>query len=151
MEVLAYGYERSRDDLRPLGASPRKVYIDTPADRRAHRAELLRDVRPGDVVRVLYRTDLGGPRWQQWRDKIEAKGATVEEHRPVKIARRGGRPKRHPDSEALRTAWLDDAASLDARIAACGAVLGVTLGRADRHWLYGRYGSPDNPKPRKEE
>ena len=150
-EILAYGYSRSSDVLRTLDAD--RIYIDYPADRRANRDEMLRDLRRGDIVRVIYFSDLGGPQWEYWRNRIEAKNATVEEHRPT--ARPLGRPRRHPDSPALRAAWLADG-GLDGRIAACSAVLRaetgepITLTRKDRHWLYGRYGSPGRPKPIKE-
>lgn len=150
-EALAYAYDRTRDSLRHLGAN--RVYIDRPADRRSHRADLLRDVRPGDVVRVLFFSDLGGAQWRLWRDRLEAAGATVEEHRPT--PGKPGRPRKWattPDQDAqLRAAWLAVGPSLDARLAMCGAVLGVTLTRVDRHRLYARYGSPDNPKPIKEQ
>ena len=152
-EIIAYGYKRSRDDLRPLGAD--KVYIDRPRDRRANRDEMLRDVRPGDVVRVLYFSDLGGAVWKHWRGWIEGKGAKVEEHRPQRPRKRPGRPSRYPDPTALRAAWLRPG-GLDARLAACAAVLEaetgkpVTLTRPDRGWLSSRYGTPGNPKPHKE-
>lgn len=46
----------------------------------------------------------------------------------------------------LREAWLEVGPGLDARLAACGKAIGQTLTRADRHWLYARYGKPGAPK-----
>lgn len=146
-EILAYCYGCKRDDLRPLGA--RKLYLDDASTRRVHRADLINDIRPGDVVRVLRFTDLGGPQWKRWRDAIEAKGGTVEEHPPAKRAR--GRPRHwtltDDQDAAVRRAWTDPgAAGLDARLAAVSAIVGQTLTRADRFRLYQRYGKPGAPR-----
>ena len=146
-EILAYCYNCKRDDLRPLGA--RKLYLDDLSTRRAHRADLMNDIRRGDVVRVLRLTDLGGPQWKAWAAKIEAKGGTVEEHRPAKRER--GRPQKMPltpeQDAAAGRAWTDDSgAGLDARLAAVSAIVGKTLTRADRFRLYQRYGKPGAPR-----
>lgn len=145
--ILAYGYKRSSDNLSPLGAGPR-VYVDHDSKRR-ERGRLLGDLRPGDVVRVLYIRDLGGAPVpdRQWIERIEAAGGTVEEHRPVRAPRRMGRPLRIPDDpetlDRLRVVWLDPTRSLADRLQAVADILGYTV---TRQALYHRLGSPDKPK-----
>ena len=149
-ETIAYGYRRRPGDMAALCA--RKLYLDGEGSR-AERAHLLADVRPGDVVRVLFFNDLGGPRWREWRDRLEAKGPTVEEHRPER--KPPGRPVKAADAALTeadhakaQAAWCDDSGvGLDDRLRAVGAVYGRKLTRDDRHLLYSRYGKPGTPKP----
>lgn len=148
--ILAYGYCRTSSDLAQLGAS--RVYIDWDRKRR-DRADLLNDLRPGDVVRVLFIRDLGGAPIPdlQWIARIEAKGARVEECRPEKRPARMGRPpKLSLDAEAdarLRAVWLDPGRSLADRMQAARDILGHDI---TRQALYRRFGTPDNPKPTRE-
>lgn len=145
--ILAYGYRRSTADLEPLGAS-RRVYIDHDS-KRLDRAELLRSVRPGDIVRVLYLRDLGGSPVadRKFKAMIEARGATVEECRPVKRPAVMGRPakfKPTPEQDkTIRAAWLDETRSLADR---CQAVADIYGAKVARFSLYRRYGAPGNPK-----
>lgn len=147
-EILAYGFKRRPADLAGLCAS--RLYIDADGIR-ADRESLLRDLRPGDVVRVLHNSDLGGPQWKRWRAEIEALGATVEEHKPAnKPARRPGRPQKVDasigDLIRARDAWCAEGASLQARLIAVGAILGQEQTLKDRHRFYARFGSPGSPK-----
>jgi hypothetical protein len=146
-EILAYGFRRRPADLAALGA--RRVYVDHDG-RREDRAQLIADVRRGDVVRVLYSSDLGGAQWKRWAAAIEAKGGAVEEMRPAAPPKPGGRPRKlatTPDQDRLmQAAWCDGTASLDVRLDRCAAICGRQLGREHRHILYGRYGRPGAPK-----
>lgn len=149
--VIAYGYRRSTADLAPLGASA--VYIDHDRKRR-DRADMLRNgVRRGDVVRVLYLRDLGGSPVADrvWRERIEALGATVEEHRPTAPPKPMGRPaKFNPTPEqdaACRAVWLDETRSLAER---CQGVADIMGARVARFSLYRRYGKPGAPRDTKE-
>jgi hypothetical protein len=145
--ILAYGYRRATADLAPLGAGKR-VYIDHD-HRRRDRAQMLDDLRDGDVVRVLYLRDLGGSPVADrvWLERVEASGATVEEVRPPKPVKRMGRPSTlDPDAETaerLRVAWLDPARSLADRMQAVRDILGRDV---TRQALYRRFGAPDKPK-----
>lgn len=146
MSIVAYGFRRTSDDLGSLGAS--KLYVDWDRKRR-DRADLLRDVREGDVVRVLYLRDLGGAPAADivWRQRIEAKGATVEEIRPDKRPARMGRPSKldpDPETEArLREVWLDPTRSLADRCQAVRDILGHDI---TRQALYRRFGTPERPQ-----
>jgi len=145
--ILAYGYRRTTADLEPLGAAGR-VYIDHDHKRR-DRAAMLRDLRPGDVVRVLYLRDLGGSPVADrvWRERVESAGATVEECRPVKPARPVGRPATFdptPDQDQLiRAVWLDETRSLADR---CQGVVDIYGAKVPRFSLYRRYGKPGAPR-----
>lgn len=145
--ILAYGYRRRSSDLESLGAGKR-VYIDHDR-KRPERAQLLRDLRGGEVVRVLYLRDLGGaPKADEvWRQRIEARGATVEEMRPAKPVAVMGRPRKFdptPEQEAaIRAVWLDEARSLADR---CQGVIDIYGAKVPRAILYIRYGKPGAPK-----
>lgn len=148
-EIIAYGWRRNPAELEALGA--RKVYVDSNG-LREDRGCMLRDIRQGDVVRVLYMSDLGGAQWRYWLAKIEALGATVEACAPKGKPLPPGRPVKHivttaqwPEASA---AWCNDTDGLDARLAAVSIALGRKLGRGDRHWLYQKFGKPGAPKPR---
>jgi hypothetical protein len=145
--ILAYGYCRKTADLAPLGAGKR-VYIDHDRKRR-ERAQMVADLRGGEVVRVLYLRDLGGSPVADriWRERVEAKGATVEEVRPVKPAAVIGRPRKFdptPEQDAaLRAVWLDEGRSLADR---CQGVIDIYGARVARFSLYRRYGKPGAPR-----
>lgn len=145
--VLAYGYRRSTADLEPLGAGKR-VYIDHDAKRR-DRTDMIRSIRPGDVVRVLYLRDLGGSPVadRKYKTMIEDRGGVVEECRPVKAPAVMGRPaKFKPTAEQdalIRAVWLDEARSLADR---CQAVTDIYKAKVARFSLYRRYGKPGNPR-----
>ena len=112
-------------------------------------ADMIRDLHPGDVVRVLYVRDLGGSPVADrvWRERIKAKGATVEEVRPEKPVAVMGRPRKFdpsPEQEArVREAWLDEARSLADREQAVADIMGE---RVTRFALYKRIGKPGAPK-----
>lgn len=145
---LAYGYCRAEADLITTGADKKKIFIDLRRDRPM-RDDLLVAVREGDQVLVLYLRDLGGSPVADrvWREKIEAKGATVVEVRPEKPMLKIGRPlkweARDPEHELqVRNAWLgggSETTRLRRASEAAGALLGKGL-------LTGRYGTPSNPK-----
>lgn len=153
-EIIAYGFRRNAKELEELGASV--VYLDHDGKRR-DRSLMIEDLRVGDVVRVFYLSDLGGPQWPKWKREIENKGATLEEHRPETPPKPPGRPNKYPMTDRqladAREAWLHPTNSLDERLADVGIAIGRKLSRADRHWLYGRFGKPDAPKepPAKED
>lgn len=145
---LAYGYERAESDLVALGVDPDKVFIDVRRDRPL-RDDLLKAAREGDEVLVLYLRDLGGSPVADriWRERIEAKGATVVEVRPEARPRKMGRPRKwepeDSDQErAVAAAWLGGGSELT-RLRRASEAAGQTLGKG---LLHGRYGSPDNPK-----
>lgn len=146
-EILAYGWKRNPRQLEALGAS--RVYVDGDG-LRGNRGDMIRDLRPGDVVRVLYMSDLGGAQWRYWLAKIEAKGALVEAHEPEGKPLPPGRPIKHYITAAVlpqaRAAWCHETDSLDMRLAKVSAIIGRELTRADRHWLYQRFGKPGAPK-----
>lgn len=145
--ILAYGYKRKTVDLADLGAG-RRVYIDHD-HRRRDRAALIDDIRPGDVVRVLYLRDLGGSPVadKKYKALIEARGGTVEEMRPVAAPKPLGRPAKFlptPEQDAaIRDVWLDEARSLADR---CQGVIDIYGARVARFSLYRRYGKPGAPK-----
>jgi hypothetical protein len=145
--IIAYGYRRATDHLEHLGAG-KHVYIDHDALRRL-RSDMIKDLRPGDVVRVLYLRDLGGSPVadRKYIALIESKGATVEECRPVKAPKPMGRPASFtptPEQDtAIKAVWLDPARSLADR---CQAVTDIYGARVARFTLYRRYGSPEKPK-----
>lgn len=149
--ILAYGYKRQSQDMADLGAGKR-VYIDH-APTRKERAAMIGDLRPGDVVRVLYLRDLGGSPVadRKYKAIIEARGATVEEHRPVKPPAVMGRPRQFnptpEQDEAIRAVWLDEARSLADR---CQGVMDVYGSKVARFSLYRRYGKPGTPRDTKE-
>lgn len=142
--ILGYGRNRSAADLEQLGADV--VFSDHHND--AARNDLMCEIRPGDVVRVLYLTDLSGcgVHNARWRDGIEAMGATVEELRPVGMPAMMGRPSKLTTDAAteskLRAIWLDPARSLADRLDAAEAILGD---RVSRQALYRRFGKPGAP------
>ena len=147
--ILAYGFKRTSQELAGLGAQD-KVYIDHDRKRR-DRAKLIEDLRGGEIVRVLYLRDLGGSPVADriWRQRIEAKGATVEEVRPERRQQRRGAPstKFAPTPEqrrAIRAAWLDESRSLADR---CQAVVDIYGRKVSRHLLYYHFGKPGSPKP----
>lgn len=145
--ILAYGYRRTSADLAPLGAGKR-VYIDHDRKRR-ERAQMLADLRGGEVVRVLYLRDLGGSPVadRKFKALVEARGATVEEARPVKAPAVVGRPAKFlptPDQDAaIRAVWLDEARSLADR---CQGVIDIYGAKVARFSLYRRYGKPGAPR-----
>ena len=147
--IIAYGYRRSTSDLAPLGFSPGKVYIDHD-HRRRDRAAMIKDLRPGDLVRVLYLRDLGGSPVadRKFLALVEARGAKVEECRPERAPKPMGRPAKFtptPDQDArIRAAWLDETHCLADR---CQAVADIYGARVARFSLYRRYGKPGAPKP----
>lgn len=150
-KVIAYGYKRSAADLAPLGASA--TYIDHDKRRRERADMIANGIRRGDVVRVLYLRDLGGSPVADvaWRERIEALGATVEEHRPEKPPGVMGRPREFdppPDQdEAACAVWLDETRSLADRERAVRDITGL---RPTRFTLYRRYGKPGAPRDKKE-
>lgn len=146
--IFAYGYRRTSAQMEPLGAGKR-VYVDHDRKRR-DRALMLSDLRRGDVVRVLYLRDLGGSPVADriWRERIEAKGATVEIHRPEKPSRPAHRPRSVFDptpeqAEKIRAVWLDETRSLADR---CQAVADVYGRKVSRQVLYHHFGKPGTPK-----
>jgi hypothetical protein len=145
--ILAYGYRRRTADLADLGAGHR-VYIDHDAKRR-ERAEMLAQLRRGDVVRVLYLRDLGGSPVadRKYKALIEARGATLEEARPAKSPGAVGRPATFTPSPeqdaAIRAVWLDETRSLADR---CQGVIDIYGRKVARFSLYRRYGKPGAPR-----
>ncbi len=149
--IIAYGYRRATDHLDHLGAG-KHVYIDHDALRRL-RTDMIKDLRPGDIVRVLYLRDLGGSPVadRKYVGLIESKGATVEECRPEKPTKPMGRPRKFnptPEQEdQIRAVWLDPARSLADK---CQGVIDIYGSRVPRFTLYRLYGSSEKPKTKEQ-
>lgn len=148
--ILAYGPRKAAADLATFGAGSR-VYVEDDTKRRPERAQMFRDLRGGEVIRVRFLRDLGGSPVADklWRARVEAQGATVEEMRPVQPARPAHRPPSVFDPtpaerERLRAVWLDEDKSLRARCDGVEAILGR---RVSRQVLYWHFGKPGAPKP----
>jgi len=110
---------------------------------------MIADLRGGEVVRVIYLRDLGGSPVadRKFKGLIEARGATVEEVRPVKPPAVMGRPRSFdptPEQDAaIREVWLDEARSLADR---CQGVIDIYGAKVARFSLYRRYGKPGEPR-----
>lgn len=142
---IAYGYRCTQEDLAGLGAD--KVYLDTNRKRPERDAMLALGLRPGDVVLVRYLRHLGGSPVADrvWRDKIEAKGASVEvvPPKPGPIGRPRDTGKLPPEHEpAARAIWLSDGAEV-VRLERIRELVGHAVGKG---LLVGRFGVPNNPK-----
>ena len=147
--ILAYGPRSAEAVLATFGAGKR-VYVEDDLKRRTQRAQLLGDLRAGDVVRVRFLRDLGGsPAADKlWRARIEAKGATVEEVRPDRPVRPAHRPPSvfNPTADQrarIRSVWLDENRSLRDR---CDGVADILGRRVSRQVLYWHFGKPGDPK-----
>lgn len=142
---IGYGYRRKEAELTEAGAE--RVFIDFGADRLS-RSDMLLCLKPGDEVLVLYLRDLGGSPVADrvWREKVEAKGATVRELRPAKPSRPVGRPAKFRPTEEqnrlCRAIWLGDD-SERVRLRRVGEIMGHEVGKGALVW---RYGTPSNPK-----
>lgn len=146
MKIFAYGYRCTKADLEPLGAGER-IYLDGDPERQARR-QMMQELGPSCVVRVLYLRHLGGsPKADAiWRERIERKGARVEVHRPAEHPSRKAahRPRSKfdptPEQRAeIEDIWLDPTRSLADRLSAVRAVLGSQV---SRQLLYYHIGKP---------
>ena len=144
--IRAYGYKRASSDMEALGAKHR-IYIDYDS-KRVERRHLIRDLREGDIVRVLYIRDLGGSPVadKKFARLIQEAGATLEEIRPEKRPGVMGRPVKIPkEGEArarARAAWLDPVETLEGRLQRCADILG---GPISKQSLYRAFGTPEKP------
>lgn len=78
--IVAYGVNRTAEQMATLGAPKDKLYVDRAKSPRPERVKLVGDLRGGEVVRVHSLVELGGSgrAGRILKDQIEAKGATVE-------------------------------------------------------------------------
>lgn len=89
---MFYGYNRSEKDA-PEGCE--KFWLDDHTTHRQERDDMILSLDPdaGDVVVVLAKGDLGkGAEAAGIVSAIEAKGASVEVHKPEKMPETRGRP-----------------------------------------------------------
>lgn len=147
-----YGYRRDPEDLRLAGAET--VWSDLDPGRY-QRAAMMRQgaLRQGDTLLLFKLRDLGGSPVadEKWREKIEARGVTVQIIDLPEWSKPIGRPRKYDtDSAGARQDWEiwtnGDRSEID-RLSAIAARYGSPV---TRQTLNGRYGNPSNPKPRPE-
>lgn len=107
----AYGYKVTAADLAYLGAD--RVIIDTDRKRKNRQDMIRLKLRKGDTLALMYLRHLGGSPVADrvWREKVEAKGVTVEIKTPPPKPK--GRPhdyKKLPREYemAVRAIWQGD-------------------------------------------
>ena len=140
---VGYGFRRDEAALTDAGAEV--VWLDTSKERTERAAMIQTGLRKGDTLVLLSIRDLGGsaPADKVWRARIEALGVTVD----VIEIEAETRPKKFdplPDQCArLRAMWLDGLQSEKYRLRRCVEIYGAQVSKGQ---LFGRYGSPSNPK-----
>lgn len=146
--IHAYGYRRDPAALRKTGAET--IWLDLEPGRY-QRAEMMKPgaLRQGDILRLFKLRDLGGAPVADrvWRERVEARGVTIEIVETVEPPQVIGRPRKYdPDPAAARrhhAIWTNGERSERDRLAAVAADYGSPV---TRQTLNGRYGNPSNPK-----
>lgn len=106
--IFGYGYKREAADLRAAGAE--KVYLDGEKTKRLERRDMLRDLREGDRIILLAKSDLGAVgEINRLRALIRDAGATIEvAERPAKVRQRPFYFHPTPEqAEQIRALWRD--------------------------------------------
>lgn len=148
--IHAYGYRRDPEELRQAGAAT--VWCDLEPGRY-QRAAMMQNgaLREGDTLLLFKLRDLGGSPVadEKWRERIEAKGVTIQIVDAPTSPKVIGRPRKYaPDSAGARrhwAVWTDGTRSEVDRLADIAADYGAPV---TRQTLNGRYGNPSNPKQR---
>lgn len=108
---FGYGYMRREADFAHLDVDKEKLFIDGENTERLERAAMLNGgLRPGDVLVLLARGDLGpGKKANEIAQLVADLGATIEINEVIRPrGRPGPKPKWEPTDDArFRRLWKD--------------------------------------------
>ncbi len=142
---VGYGFCRAEKSLQDAGAEV--VWLDTSKERTERAAMAQHGLRAGDTLVLLSIRDLGGsaPADKLWRKRLEGIGVTLDV--VLKEVRPRGRPAQFRPAPELdieiKAMWLDGMQAEKYRLRRCAEIYGCSVSKGQ---LFGRYGSPSNPK-----